>query len=242
MAFPFVEQGLFLCDQRTASIRATPRAVDDCGGKVLGSVKVPLSNSDFSSFLLQAQGSGAKVVGLANAGGDFINSVKQAAEFGIVARGQRLAALLVVIQDIHALGLKAAQGLVTTDFGYWDMNDETRAFSKRFMEKHGTPPNFIQFTDYGATLHYLKAVQAAGTDETKAVVAKMRELKINDPVTKDGWIRADGRVMRNAYLVQVKTPAESKGPWDVYKILATIPPDESIRPLDQGNCPLVEKK
>lgn len=222
--------------------RDTSRFVEQAGGKVLGSVKVPLSNSDFSSFLLQAQGSGAKVVGLANAGGDFINSVKQAAEFGIVARGQRLAALLVVIQDIHALGLKAAQGLVTTDFGYWDMNDETRAFSKRFMEKHGTPPNFIQFTDYGATLHYLKAVQAAGTDETKAVVAKMRELKINDPVTKDGWIRADGRVMRNAYLVQVKTPAESKGPWDVYKILATIPPDESIRPLDQGNCPLVEKK
>ena len=221
--------------------RDTTKFVEQAGGKVLGSVKVPLSNSDFSSFLLQAQGSGAKVVGLANAGGDFINSVKQAAEFGIVARGQRLAALLVVIQDIHALGLKAAHGLVTTDFGYWDMNDETRAFSKRFMEKHGTPPNFIQFTDYGATLHYLKAVQAAGTDETKAVVAKMRELKINDPVTKDGWIRADGRVMRNAYLVQVKTPAESKGPWDVYKILATIPPDESIRPLDQGGCPLVTK-
>jgi branched-chain amino acid transport system substrate-binding protein len=221
--------------------RDTSRFVEQAGGKVLGSVKVPLSNSDFSSFLLQAQGSGAKVVGLANAGGDFINSVKQAAEFGIVARGQRLAALLVVIQDIHALGLKAAQGLVTTDFGYWDMNDETRAFSKRFMEKHGTPPNFIQFTDYGATLHYLKAVQAAGTDETKAVVAKMRELKINDPVTKDGWIRADGRVMRNAYLVEVKTPEESKGPWDVYKILATIPPDESIRPLDQGGCPLVKK-
>ncbi len=120
-------------------------------------------------------------------------------------------ALLVVIQDIHALGLKAAQGLVTTDFGYWDLNDETRAFSKRFMEKHGTPPNFIHFTDYSATLHYLKAVQAAGTDETQAVVAKMRELKINDPVTKDGWIRADGRVMRNAYLVQVKSPAEFKG-------------------------------
>ena len=222
--------------------RDTTKFVEQAGGKVLGSVKVPLSNSDFSSFLLQAQGSGAKVVGLANAGGDFINSVKQAAEFGIVARGQRLAALLVVIQDIHALGLKAAQGLVTTDFGYWDMNDETRAFSKRFMAKHGTPPNFIQFTDYGATLHYLKAVKAAGTDDTKAVVAKMRELKINDPVTKDGWIRADGRVMRNAYLVQVKTPEESKGPWDVYKILATIPPDESIRPLDQGGCPLVEKK
>ncbi|MBN9559281.1 MAG: ABC transporter substrate-binding protein [Alphaproteobacteria bacterium] len=221
--------------------RDTSRFVEQAGGKVLGSVKVPLSNSDFSSFLLQAQGSGAKVVGLANAGGDFINSVKQAAEFGIVARGQRLAALLVVIQDVHALGLKAAQGLVTTDFGYWDLNDETRAFSKRFMEKHGTPPNFIHFTDYGATLHYLKAVQAAGTDDTKAVVAKMRELRINDPVTKDGWIRADGRVMRNAYLVEVKKPEESKGPWDVYKILATIPPDESIRPLDQGGCPLVNK-
>ena len=222
--------------------RDTTQFVQEAGGKVLGSAKVPINNMDFSSFLLQASGSRAKVVGLANAGGDFINAVKQASEFGIVAGGQRLAALLAVIQDIRSLGLKAAQGLVITDFGYWDLNDETRAFSKRFMERHGTPPNFIHLNDYGAMLHYLKAVKAAGTDETGAVAKKMREMKINDPVTKDGWIREDGRVMRDAWLVQVKTPEESKGPWDFYKILARIPAEESIRPLDQGNCPLVAKK
>jgi len=222
--------------------RDTAEFVRQAGGKVLGGSKVPISNMDFSSFLLQASGSKAKVIGLANAGGDFINSVKQASEFGITAGGQRLAALLAVIQDIKSLGLKAAQGLVVTDFGYWDLNDETRAFSKRFMERHGTPPNFIHLADYGATLHYLKAVQAAGTDEATAVAKKMREMKINDPVTKDGWIREDGRVMRDAWLVQVKTPEESKGPWDMYKILARIPAEDSIRPLDQGNCPLVAKK
>ena len=222
--------------------RDTAEFVRQAGGKVLGGSKVPISNMDFSSFLLQASGSKAKVIGLANAGGDFINSVKQASEFGITAGGQRLAALLAVIQDIKSLGLKAAQGLVVTDFGYWDLNDETRAFSKRFMERHGTPPNFIHLADYGATLHYLKAVQAAGTDEATAVAKKMREGKINDPVTKDGWIREDGRVMRDAWLVQVKTPEESKGPWDMYKILARIPAEDSIRPLDQGNCPLVAKK
>jgi len=222
--------------------RDTASFVTAAGGKVLGSSRIPISNMDFSSFLLQAQGSRAKVIGLANAGGDFINSVKQAAEFGVVASGQRLAALLAVIHDIRSLGLKAAQGLVVTDFGYWDLNDETRAFSKRFMERHGTMPNFIHLADYGAALHYLKAVQAAGTDEAKAVAAKMKELKINDPVTKDGWIREDGRVMRDAWLVEVKKPEESKGPWDFYKILARIPAEESIRPLDKGDCPLVAKK
>jgi branched-chain amino acid transport system substrate-binding protein len=222
--------------------RDTTRFVQEAGGKVLGSSKVPISNMDFSSFLLQASGSRAKVVGLANAGGDFINAVKQAAEFGIVAGGQRLAGMLVVIQDIRSLGLKAAQGLVVTDFGYWDLNDETRAFSKRFMERHGTPPNYIHMNDYGSTMHYLKAVREAGTDETGAVMKKMREMKINDFITKDGWIREDGRVMRDAWLVQVKTPEESKGPWDFYKILARIPAAESIRPLDQGDCPLVAKK
>jgi len=221
--------------------RDTANFVQQAGGKVLGEAKVPLSNMDFSSFLLQARGSGAKVVGLANAGGDFINSVKQAAEFGIVAGGQRLAGLLVVIQDIRSLGLKAAQGLVVTDFGYWDLNDETRAFSKRFLARHGTPPNYIHLNDYGAVTHYLKAVQAAGTDETTGVVKKMRETKINDPATKDGWIREDGRVMRDSWLVQVKTPEESKGDWDFYKVLARIPAEESIRPLDQGGCPLVNK-
>ena len=221
--------------------RDTSRFVAEAGGKTLGAVRVPINTMDFSSFLLQAQGSGAKVIGLGNAGGDFINSVKQAAEFGIVKGGQRLAGLLVVIQDINSLGLKVAQGLVVTDFGYWDMSDETRAWNKRFMERHGKAGNYIHFGDYGATLHYLKAVQAAGTDEAKAVAAKMRELPVNDPATKNVRIREDGRVMRDSYLVQVKTPEESKGPWDFYKILATIPAEESIRPLEQGNCPFVKK-
>lgn len=150
--------------------------------------------------------------------------------------------MLATIHNIHSLGLKAAAGLIVTDFGYWDMNDETRAFTKRFMERHSTPPNYFHLADYGATLHYLKAVQAAGTDDTKAVMKKMREMKINDLVIKDGWIREDGRAMRDAWLVQVKTPEESKGPWDLYKILARIPAEEGIRPLDKGDCPLVEKK
>ena len=222
--------------------RDTAGFVKDAGGKVLGGSRVPINNSDFSAFLLQAQGSGAKVIGLANAGGDFINSVKQAAEFGVTRSGTRLAALLAVIHDFRSLGLKAAGGLVVTDFGYWDMNDETRAFSKRFMERHGTPPNFIHLSDYGATMHYLKAIQAAGTDEAKAVVKKMKEMPVNDMVVKNGQIREDGRLSRDAWLVQVKTPEESKGPWDFYKILATIPAAEVIRPLDKGECPLVAKK
>ncbi|MBV8890119.1 MAG: ABC transporter substrate-binding protein [Alphaproteobacteria bacterium] len=220
--------------------RDTTHFIEQAGGKVLGATRVPISTMDFSSAVLQAQGSGAKVVGLANAGADFINSMKQAGEFGIVKGGQRIAGMLVVINDINALGLEVAQGLVVTDFGYWDLNDETRAWNKRFQERHGKPANFIQINDYGAVTHYLKAVQAAGTDEAKAVAGKMRELPINDPVTKDGHIRADGRVLRNAYLVQVKSPAESKGPWDYYKILATIPPEQATRPLDQGGCPLVK--
>ncbi len=221
--------------------RDTAAFVAQTGGKVVGSARIPIGNADFSSFLLQAQGSRAKVVGLANAGGDFINSVKQASEFGVVKGGQRLAALLAVIQDMKSLGLKTAQGLVVTDFGYWDLNEETRAFTKRFMARTGSAPNFIHLSDYGATMHYLKAVKAAGTDETKAVMAKMKELKINDMVIKDGWIRDDGRVMRDAWLVQVKTPEESKGDWDIYKILAQIPAEDAIRPLAQSECPLVKK-
>ena len=222
--------------------RDTAGFVKEAGGKVLGGSRVPINNSDFSAFLLQAQGSGAKVIGLANAGGDFINSVKQAAECGVTRSGTRLAALLAVIHDFRSLGLKAAGGLVVTDFGYWNLNDETRAFSKRFMERHGTPPNFIHLSDYGATMHYLKAIQAAGTDEAKAVVKKMKEMPVNDMVVKNGKIREDGRLSRDAWLVQVKTPEESKGPWDFYKILAQIPADEVIRPLDKGECPLVAKK
>jgi branched-chain amino acid transport system substrate-binding protein len=224
-----------------ALARDTANFVKEAGGKVLGESRVPINTSDFSAFLLQAQGSGAKVIGLANAGGDFINSTKQASEFGLTRSGIRLAALLAVIHDVRSLGLKAAQGLVVTDFGYWDLNDETRAFSKRFMERHGTPPNFIHLSDYGSTLHYLKAIQAAGTDEAKAVMKKMKETPVNDPVVKNGHIREDGRLVRDAWLVQVKTPEESKGPWDFYKILAQIPASEVIRPLDQGGCPLVAK-
>jgi branched-chain amino acid transport system substrate-binding protein len=221
--------------------RDTAKFVTDGGGKVLGVVRHPLNTSDFSSFLLQAQASKAKVIGLANAGGDTINSIKQAAEFGVVAGGQRLAGLLVFITDVHALGLKASQGLVITTAFYWDLNDETRAFSKRFMEKHkGTVPTMIQAGVYGEVLHYLKAVQAAGTDEAKAVAKKMKEMPINDFMTKNGSIRQDGRVMRDMYLVQVKKPEESKAKFDYYKVLATIPGKEAFRPIAEGGCPLVK--
>jgi len=221
--------------------RDTTKFVKEAGGKVLGSVRVPLNTSDFSSFLLQAQGSGAKVIGLANAGGDTINSIKQASEFGIVAGGQRLAGLLVFLPDIHSLGLKTAQGLVITTAFYWDQNDETRAWNKRFQEKHGKPATYIQAGTYSAVAHYLKAIAAAGTDEAKAVSAKMKEMPVNDFMTHGAKVREDGRVVRDMYLVEVKTPAESKGPWDYYKILTTIPGDEAFRPLADGNCPFVEK-
>ncbi len=222
--------------------RDTAAAVQAAGGKVLGQVRHPLNTADFSSFLLQAQASKAKVIGLANAGGDTINSIKQASEFGIVTGGQRLAGLLVFITDIHALGLKATQGLVLTESFYWDLNDETRAFSKRFMAKSGgKPPSMVQAGVYSAVMHYLKAVQAAGTDKTEAVAAKMRETKVNDFMSKDVEVRADGRVMRTAYLFQVKKPDESKGPWDYYKLLATIQPNDAFRPVDKGDCPLVKK-
>jgi branched-chain amino acid transport system substrate-binding protein len=220
--------------------RDTSAFVTEAGGKVLGSVRAPLNTADFSSFLLQAQASGAKVIGLANAGTDTTNVIKQAAEFGIVKGGQRLAGLLVFISDIHALGLEAAQGLVITTAYYWDQNDETRAWDKRFRERFGKPATMLQAGDYSAVTHYLKAVKAAGTDEAKAVAAKMRELPVNDFMSKNVKIREDGRVMRDMYLVQVKTPAESKGPWDVYKVLATIPGNEAYRPLDKGGCPYVK--
>ena len=222
--------------------RDTGNAVKAAGGKVLGAVRHPLNTNDFSSFLLQAQGSGAKVIGLANAGGDTINSIKQASEFGIVQAGQKLAGLLVFISDVHALGLKTAHGLVVTTAFYWDQNDETRAWSKRYMEKMGgKAPTMVQAGVYSGVKHYLQAIKDAGTDDPDAVAAKMREAKINDFMTKDGWIRPDGRVMRDMYLVEVKEPGESKGPWDYYKILRTIPAEEAARPLDQGDCPLVKK-
>ena len=221
--------------------RDTADVVKENGGKVLGSVKVPLNNADFSSFLLQAQASKAKIIGLANAGGDTINSIKQAAEFGIVQGGQKLAGLLIFITDINSLGLKTAQGLQLTTAYYWDMNEETRAFAKRFSAKMGHPPSFTQAGVYSAMHHYLEAVKALGTKDPDKVMAKMRETPINDFMTKNGKLRIDGRVIRDMYLAEVKKPEESKGPWDYYKILETVPGDKAYRPLDQGNCPLVKK-
>jgi branched-chain amino acid transport system substrate-binding protein len=221
--------------------RDTADVVTASGGKVLGSVNVPLNTPDFSSFLLQAQQSKAKIIGLANAGGDTVNSIKQAAEFGIVAGGQRLAGLLVFISDVNSLGLQTAQGLVLTSAFYWDQNDETRAWSKRFIEQIKKVPTMVHAGDYGAVMHYLKAVDAIKTDDGPKVVAKMHEMPINDFMTKNGRIREDGRVMRDMYLFQVKSPAESKGQFDYYKQLAVIPAEQAYRPLSESECPLVKK-
>jgi branched-chain amino acid transport system substrate-binding protein len=221
--------------------RDTAAVVTKAGGKVLGSVDVPLNNADFSSFLLQAQASKAKVIGLANAGADTDNSIKQAAEFGIVEGGQRLAGLLVFVTDVDSLGLKLAQGLVLTEAFYWDQNDETRAWSKRFIEQRHKPPSMDQAGVYGAVMHYLKAIATAGTDDGPKVVEEMRELPINDFMTKNGKLREDGRVLRDMYLFQVKKPEESKYPFDYYKLLATIPAAEAFRPLSESECPLVKK-
>jgi branched-chain amino acid transport system substrate-binding protein len=221
--------------------RDTGEAVKSAGGTVVGAVRAPLNTQDFSSYLLQAQASKAKVIGLANAGGDTINSIKQAGEFGIVAGGQKLAGLLVFLSDIHSLGLKVAQGLTITSAWYWDKDDPSRAFAKRFMARNpkGLPPTYIQAGIYTEVAFYLKAIQAAGTDNADKVVAQMRNMKINDFMTKNGWLREDGRVMRDMYLEEVKSPAESKYPFDYVKILATIPAEEAFRPLNQGGCPLV---
>jgi branched-chain amino acid transport system substrate-binding protein len=216
--------------------------VTKSGGKVVGAVRAPLNTSDFSSFLLQAQGSGSKVIGLANAGGDTINAVKQAAEFGITERGQQqLAGLLVLITDIHSLGLKTAQGLLFTEAYYWDQNDETRAFAKRFAARHGgKPPTMFQAGIYSAAMHYLKAIKAAGTDEAEKVIAEMKKLPVNDFMTKDGKIRDDGRMMRDMYLLQAKKPSESKSEWDLMNVVATIPAEQAFRPLDESECALVK--
>ncbi len=211
------------------------------GGKVLGSVSHPLNNQDFSSFLLQAQGSKAKIIGLANAGGDTINTIKQGAEFGITAGGQHFAALLFYIGDVNALGLKVAQGLVLTETFYWDMNDGTRAWSKRWQaERQGKFPNMNQAGVYAAVLHYLKAVAALKADDDgRAVVAKMKDIPTDDPLFGKGYIRADGRKIHPAYLFQVKTPEESKYPGDDYILKATIPAEEAFRPMKDDNCPMV---
>jgi branched-chain amino acid transport system substrate-binding protein len=212
------------------------------GGKVLGSARHPLNSSDFSSFLLTAQASGAKIIGLANAGGDTINTIKAANEFGITKSGkQQLAGLLVFINDIHSLGLDATQGLLLTAGFYWDMNDATRKWSKRFFERTKKMPNMVQAGAYSSTMHYLNAVKAAGTDETAAVMAKMKATPINDFFAKNGRIREDGRMVHDMYLFQVKKPSESKGPWDYYTLKATVSADQAFQPLSKSACPLVKK-
>ena len=221
--------------------RDTEAVVVKNGGKVLGKVRHPLNTQDFSSFLLQAQASKAKIIGLANAGGDTINSIKQASEFGIVKGGQNLAGLLVFLTDVHALGLDKAQGLMVTTTFYWDRNDQSRDWSKRFMAQHGgKAPSMVQAGVYSAVMHYLKAVEAGKTDDGTKIIAKMKEMPTDDPLFGKGSIRADGRKLHDAYLVEVKKPSESKGTYDYYKIRATIPANEAFRPVADGDCPLVK--
>jgi branched-chain amino acid transport system substrate-binding protein len=221
--------------------RDTEEVVVKSGGKVLGKVRHPLNAQDFSSFLLQAQSSKAQVIGLANAGGDTINSIKQAAEFGIVKGGQSLAGMLVFITDVHALGLQTAQGLIFTETFYWDRNDASRAFAKRFAPQYkGNMPTMVQAGIYSSVLHYLKAVEALKSDDAPKVIAKMKEMPTDDPLFGKGRVRQDGRKIHDAYLVEVKKPSESKYPWDYYKIRATIPADEAFRPEKEGGCPLVK--
>jgi branched-chain amino acid transport system substrate-binding protein len=220
----------------------TTDAVKKSGGKVVGGVRHPFPCNDFSSFLLQAQASKAKVIGLANAGGDTINAVKQAFEFGIVQAGQRLAGMLVFISDIHSLGLKTAQGLVCTTGFYWDFDDDTRAWSKKWSARmNGRMPTMAQAGCYSGALHYLKAVQAAGTDEAKAVAKKMREIPVNDFFAKNGKVREDGRMVHDMYLVQVKKPEESKYPWDYYNVLQVIPGEVAYQPISDTECPYLKK-
>ncbi|WP_273726684.1 ABC transporter substrate-binding protein [Brucella gallinifaecis] len=217
----------------------TSKFVESKGGKVLGSVRHPLSSTDYSSFLLQAQASGAKVVGLANAGLDTSNAIKQAAEFGIVAGGQRLAALLFTLAEVHGLGLDAAQGLTLTEGFYWDRDDESREFSKRFFDRTGRMPNMIQAGTYSAVLQYLKAIKEAGTDETEAVAKKLHEMPVNDVFARNGKVGPNGRMIYDMYLMEVKKPDESKAPWDYYKVLATIPGDQAYMKPEESGCPLV---
>jgi branched-chain amino acid transport system substrate-binding protein len=222
-------------EQNTAAV------VKASDGQVLGSVRVPINTADFSSALLQAQSSKAKVVGLANAGGDTINSIKQAAEFGIVRGGQKMAGLLVFINDVNTLGLEAAQGMLLTNAFYWDRNDETRAWSQRYFQRMNKMPNMVQAGIYSATTHYLQTVQATGTDETTAVMEKMRATPINDFFVKNGKIREDGRMVHDMYLYEVKKPSESSRQWDYYKLVATIPTDQAFIPLSESKCSLVKK-
>ena len=215
-------------------------AVQAAGGKVLGSVRHPLNTSDFSSYLLQAKASGAKVIAFANGGGDMVNAIKQANEFGLT-KNQTTVALLIFISDVHSMELQAAQGLKFVTAFYWDRNDETRAWSKRFFAKHGRMPTMPQAAVYSAIRHYLTAIAAAGTDEAKAVLARMRAMPVNDFYVTNGHLREDGRLVHDMYFAQVKTPSESTKPWDYYKILGTIPGDQAFRSLADGGCPLVAR-
>ena len=217
-------------------------AVVASGGKVLGGVRHPLNTADFSSYLLQAQASRAKVVALANAGGDMTNAIKQANEFGLTRAGQTVVSLLTFITDVNSVGLKAAQGLTFVTAFYWDRDGESRAWSKRFFERHKRMPTMAQAAVYSAIRHYLRAIAAAGTDEAKAVMAKMREIPVNDFYAKNGKVREDGRMVHDMYFVQVKTPEESTGAWDYYRILSTISSDQAFRPLDESGCPLVKQR
>jgi branched-chain amino acid transport system substrate-binding protein len=219
----------------------TSNVVLKTGGKVLGSVRHPLNTSDFSSFLLQAQASKAKVIGLANAGGDTVNAIKQGAEFGIMKSGQKMSPLLAFVTDIDSIGLETAQGLLLAEAFYWDLNDDTRAFSKRFMERVKRVPTSVQAGVYSSVTHYLKAVKAAGTTDSAAVMKVMKETPINDFFAKNGRIREDGRMVHDMYLFEVKKPSESKGRWDDYKLLTTVSGNDAFQPLEQSRCPLVKK-
>lgn len=225
--------------------RDASSVIKKSGGKILGGVKHPLNTSDFSSFLLQAQASKAKIIGLANAGGDTTNAIKQAAEFGITKSGQKLAAMLLFITDVKAIGLETAQGLNLTETFYWDLNDQTRAFSKRFSErmKNKSPPTMTHAGVYGSLIHYFKTLEALGANPHDGikVVAKMKELKTNDPLFGEGLIEANGRKTHPAYLFEVKKPSESKGPWDLYKVVGTTPADQAFMPLASSTCVLLKK-
>ena len=222
--------------------RDVSAVVKKAGGTVVGGVKHPINTTDFSSYLLQAQASKAQIIGLANAGGDTINSIKQASEFGIVKAGQKLAGLLVFVSDVHSLGLERAQGLSLTEAFYWDLNDKTRAFAKRFAAKNnGKMPTSVQAGFYSAALQYLNSVKAAGSDQSDAVMANLKSVKWDNPVFGPSYIRPDGRKMHSMYLFEVKKPSESKGVYDYYKLISTIPGEEAFRPMDQGECPMIKK-
>lgn len=217
------------------------KVVETQGGTVLGVTKHPVNTPDFSSFILQAQAAGPDVIALANGGADMINAVKQFAEFGGNAGGPKLAGMAVFISDVHGIGLESAQGLILTTGFYWDRTEETRAWSKRFHQLHGAMPTMAQAGVYSAVTHYLKAVEALGTDDSEKIAAKMRETKVNDIFAKDGFIREDGRMVHDMYLAQVKSPKEVQYPWDYYRILRTIPEVDTVRPLAESQCPLVAK-